>query len=519
MLLQNLSKLILVEQMISKIKFIAIVFFIFTLCGCHKKTPNIHIQELINKGTYSYQNSTYPKDAKEVDEPMELKVTGHVPEWLKGKLFRNGPGKFSVGDKRLTHWFDGFAFVSSFEFKKNKIYYQAAFLKSDQLLESIELNDLKLSGFGQNLGESPAKHISRDGQKVKTANASINIERVGKHLIAFGKTPLPIEFEPSTLKTIRIFDYNDNLKKAKIWESAHMKRDPADGALYNFYIDYGRKSAYVIYKIEDKTTSRKLLARHEVSEPSYMHDFSITENYVILTAYTLVVDPIDLLNPKYSFIGAHRWEPDRRTTVYIFDKKTGELVSALDTQAMFAFHHINAFEGKDGLINLYLSASDNGDVVVKLGEAKTKYANVQLQKMVIDLNKSSIDIIRLSKKSYEMPSIKGTLVGRENHYFYAVWYNPPGNKKGFGLVKYDVKTNKTEHWLHEGLFPGEPLFVSNPAAKNEDDGVILSVVYDKSNKESFLVIIDAHSMKELARAEMPQSLPIGLHGRFIKSES
>lgn len=519
MLLQNLSKLILVEQMISKIKFIAIVFFIFTLCGCHKKTPNIHIQELINKGTYSYQNSTYPKDAKEVDEPMELKVTGHVPEWLKGKLFRNGPGKFSVGDKRLTHWFDGFALVSSFEFKKNKIYYQAAFLKSDQLLESIELNDLKLSGFGQNLGESPAKHISRDGQKVKTANASINIERIGRHLIAFGETPLPIEFEPATLKTIGIFDYNDNLKKAKTWESAHMKRDPADGALYNFYIDYGKKSAYVIYKIEDKTTSRKLLARHEVSEPSYMHDFSITENYVILTAYPLVVNPIDLLNPKYSFIGAHRWEPDRRTTVYIFDKKTGELVSALDTQAMFAFHHINAFEGKDGLINLYLSASDNGDVVVKLGEAKTKYANVQLQKMVIDLNKSSIDIIRLSKKSYEMPSIKGTLVGRENHYFYAVWYNPPGNKKGFGLVKYDVKTNKTEHWLHEGLFPGEPLFVSNPAAKNEDDGVILSVVYDKSNKESFLVIIDAHSMKELARAEMPQSLPIGLHGRFIKSES
>ena len=38
------------------------------------------------------------------------------------------------------------------------------------------------------------------------------------------------------------------------------------------------------------------------------------------------MDPIDLLNPKYSFIGAHRWEPDRRTTVYIFDKKTGELV-------------------------------------------------------------------------------------------------------------------------------------------------------------------------------------------------
>lgn len=504
------------SAIVSKIKFVAIVFFIFTLYGCHKKTSNIHIQELINKGSYSYQNSTYPKDAKEVDDPMALKVTGHVPDWLKGKLFRNGPGKFSIGDKRLTHWFDGFALVSSFEFKKNKIYYQAAFLKSDQLLESIELKDLKLSGFGQNLGESPAKHISRDGQKVKTANANINIERVGKHLIAFGETPLPIEFEPSTLKTIGIFDYDDNLKKAKIWESAHMKRDPADGALYNFYIDYGRKSAYVIYKIEDNTTNRKLLTRHEVSEPSYMHDFSITENYIILTAYPLVVNPIDLLNPKYSFIGAHRWEPSRLTTVYVFDKKTGKLISEISTQAMFAFHHINAFEGKDGLINLYLSASDNADLVVKVGETETKYGNVQLQKMVIDLNKSSIDIVRLSKESYELPSIKENLVGRENQYFYAVWFNALGNKNGSGLAKYDIKNNKTKHWLHEGLSPGEPLFVSKPSAKNEDDGVILSVVYDKSNKEGFLVIIDAHSMKELARAKMPQALPIGFHGRFIK---
>jgi len=501
----------------SKIKFIVIAFCAFALFGCHKKTRTIHMQELINKKTYSYQDSPYPKDAKEVSSPMALKVTGHVPKWLKGKLFRNGPGKFSIGNERLTHWFDGFALVSSFEFKKNKIYYQAAFLKSDQLLESMELNTIKLSGFAQNLGESPAKHISRDGQKVKTANANINIQKVGSHLIAMGETPLPIEFEPATLKTFGVFDYDDSLKKARIWESSHMKRDPIDGTLYNFYIDYGRKSAYVIYKIEDKTTSRKLLARHEVNEPSYMHDFSITQSYIILTAYPLVVNPMDLLNPENSFIGAHRWESNRPTKVYVFDKKNGALVSALNTKPMFAFHHINAFEDKNGLISIYLSASDTAQRVVESGEVETRYTNLHLQKMVIDLGKSSIDMVHLSKEPYEMPSIKETVVGRENQYFYAIWYNPLGKTKGNGLVKYDLKSNKTKQWLHENLSPGEPLFVSNPATKNEDDGVILSVVYNHSNNESFLVIIDAHSMQELARAKIPQALPIGLHGRFIAS--
>ena len=500
---------------ISKMKFVVVILSVFILYGCQVHTT--HVQESINQRLHNYQNSSYPKDAEEVTDPIELKVTGNIPKWLKGKLFRNGPGKFSIGKDSITHWFDGLAIISSFSFQKNKIYYQAVFLKTDQLLESIELNALKLSGFGQNSGESLAKHVSRDGQRVKTANANINIERVGEHFVAFGETPLPIEFEPSSLKTIGIFDYDDNLKKTKIWESAHMKRDPTDGALYNFYIDYGRKSAYVIYRIEDKTTGRKLLTRHEVKEPSYMHDFSLTENYVILTAYPLVVNPVDLLNPKFSFIGAHRWEPNRGTIVYIFNKKTGALVSILNSKAMFAFHHINAFEDKNHLINIYLNSSDNADVVVNLGDATEKYNSLQLQKMVIDLNNSSVDIFQISKESYEMPNIKENLVGRENQYFYAVWYNLPA--EGFGLVKYDIKSNKTKQWLHSGLNPGEPVFIPTPTAKKEDDGVLLSVVYNQSNQESFLVIIDAHSMQELARAKIPQSLPIGLHGRFVKSGS
>ena len=41
--------------------------------------------------------------------------------------------------------------------------------------------------------------------------------------------------------------------------------------------------------------------------------------------------------------------------------------------------------------NLVVANFDNADLVVKVGETETKYGHVQLQKMVIDLNKSSID--------------------------------------------------------------------------------------------------------------------------------
>jgi beta,beta-carotene 9',10'-dioxygenase len=40
---------------------------------------------------------------KDNPEPVETKVTGEIPEWLSGTLFRNGPGRFEYGDKKFNH--------------------------------------------------------------------------------------------------------------------------------------------------------------------------------------------------------------------------------------------------------------------------------------------------------------------------------------------------------------------------------------------------------------------------------
>lgn len=41
-------------------------------------------------------------------------------------------------------------------------------------------------------------------------------------------------------------------------------------------------------------------------------------------------------------------------------------------------------------------------------------------------------------------------------------------------------------WRHAGLFPSEPVFVPAPDAKDEDDGVVMSVVITPK-EVSFLV--------------------------------
>ena len=83
------------------------------------------------------------------------------------------------------------------------------------------------------------------------------------------------------------------------------------------------------------------------------------------------------------------------------------------------------------------------------------------------------------------------------------------------LVKLDLERGTASSWHEEGCYPGEPVFVAAPEAANEDDGVILSVVLDVRKAASFLLILDASTFRELARAEAPHHIPFGFHGNYF----
>jgi carotenoid cleavage dioxygenase-like enzyme len=71
-------------------------------------------------------------------------------------------------------------------------------------------------------------------------------------------------------------------------------------------------------------------------------------------------------------------------------------------------------------------------------------------------------------------------------------------------------------WEEPGSYPGEPVFVAAPDAKAEDEGVLLSVVLNGERGNSFLLVVDARSLDELARAEVPHHIPFGFHGQYAR---
>jgi carotenoid cleavage dioxygenase-like enzyme len=83
-------------------------------------------------------------------------------------------------------------------------------------------------------------------------------------------------------------------------------------------------------------------------------------------------------------------------------------------------------------------------------------------------------------------------------------------------VKADVVERRSTVWADADCFPGEPVFVAAPRAADEDAGVLLSVVLDARRGNSFLLVLDARSLEELARAEVPHHIPFGFHGQFAR---
>ncbi len=89
------------------------------------------------------------------------------------------------------------------------------------------------------------------------------------------------------------------------------------------------------------------------------------------------------------------------------------------------------------------------------------------------------------------------------------------DKIATALIKINVQDGSKLVWHEDNLFPGEPIFVANPDSEDEDDGVLLATVLDTKRGISFLIILDARTMKELGRAELDRHIPFDSHGNFF----
>ena len=291
-----------------------------------------------------------------------LSVQGDIPYWLHGTFVRNGPVSLEVDDKKMAHWFDGLAMLHAFTFHNGKVTYTNKFLRSDAYNTVFMKGSLNFLGF-DSLPPHPVwdkiKSIFTPTICPPLQNANVNLTQIADQYAALTEITLPVHFDIQTLNTLGATQFNDNLPKMNVFESAHPQHDKRTGEQYNYIVDFGLNSYYLIYRYHPDHPCRELISKISVRKPSYMHSFALTEHYVILVEYPLVVYPIDLFFLKKPFIENYHWVPNQGTNFIIIDRRNGNLIKEIrNYNPFFAFHHVNAYEEKDNIILDIVSYED-----------------------------------------------------------------------------------------------------------------------------------------------------------------
>ncbi len=445
-----------------------------------------------------------------------LPVEGSIPGWLDGRLVRNGPGRFDVGGERVAHWFDGLAMLRAYEFTDGEVRYTNRMLRSEAYADAAEGEVVGQFATGESGVAKLLAWIRRLGPPTPTDNANVHVAKLDGEHVALTEVPRWVSFDAPTLETGGEFAFEDDL--ALHMTTAHLVEDPHRNEHVGHGIRFGRTSEHVVYRIPDGTRRRETIASVETDQPAYVHDCIATADHVVLPEVPLRIPILRSLSPFTSgLFDILDWQPERGTRLVVIDRDTGEVVADPTVDPAFTFHKANAYVDA-GEVVVDVVEFDDAAIVEGLTFETLEtegFAGVPPGRLVryrVDLESEAVTRTRLYDGAIEMPGVARENRTREHRYVYG---QTTGREGANGLVKVDTDRGTAVEWWEQSVYVEEPRVVRRPGADREDDGVVLAPALDVDAERARLLVFDAETLTELARAEVPHHHPFGFHGRFF----
>ncbi|MEM7079429.1 MAG: carotenoid oxygenase family protein [Pseudomonadota bacterium] len=409
----------------------------------------------------------------------QLAVTGKIPTDLNGRYFRNGANPKS-GES--LHWFLGNGMIHGVELSGGKAnWYRNRYVRTPQLDAATD----------------PMASMTDMTQSL--ANTHI-ISHAGK-ILALEEGHWPYELSPE-LETVGPYNFDDRLQTGM---TAHPKICPETGEM--LFFAYGMMPPFMTYH---RVSADGQLVQSEVIDvkgATMVHDFNVTRNFVIFMDLPLVWNFEAFATSGLPI----QWSDDygARLGVMPRDGSNADVVW-YDIDPCYVYHPLNAYEdGDDIVIDVCRMAHS-----MKPGVAEV---NPVLHRWTIHQGQGRVSESQLAEHAVEFPRVADAVVGIKHRYGYTAEFGG-GQPAAVAFRKYDLETGATSaHRLAPGCSGGEPVFVPAEGATAEDDGYLLSFVYDKAENRSDLVILDASDMAKdpVASVHLPVRVPAGFHGSWI----
>jgi len=508
----------------------------------------------------------FQSELKEVAD-YEAKFEGTVPSYVVGQFVQTGPGRFGWGDMNFTHMLDGFSKTNTMTFSNDgSATFSAEFLQSDFYNKSKSIGHIARGMFVG--GIVPDPHWGPTSVAGANDNNYIKMRKLGKDKLLLADTMIATKTDNSCLK------FEDNFRSAKLslfsngtaWTDkleptldlcmlgtmAHAAEDKATGSLIGSMgcfnpIDMGMTGQkHIVFSMDPaKPLERKALATIDLKRPpSYMHSLAETPNYIVLIA-----EPLYMSLPKVlegHGLGEGGLYTNEDTTIFqIVNRNTGS-VSTLEAPGFIYGHVINSWEEKNGDIAFDLTWYESNNATT-LGwfnrwflkymsdkDIRESWPRSEVRRYTLKLTEGAVldEALFSDEKGlddFEVPKINEKLRGQQYCISYFMQFHsyeydmdPQSLTSGpfgaVGLAKRNMCTGERMGWYEPNQYPSEVEFVANPSGTAEDDGALLGIVFDGNTNLSYFHILDAKTMKQVAKAPLPIKTPFLVHSSFFPDE-
>jgi beta,beta-carotene 9',10'-dioxygenase len=214
----------------------------------------------------------------------ELPVHGSVPSWLAGTLVRTAPAKFEVGGNALQQLDRRPRHAARLRFLRTAVSYRNRFLRSRTYREAIEKGRISRREFATDPCRSLFGRVAAFFGPKLTDNANVSINKLADESVAFTETPLPIRFDPSTLQTLGVFDYQSDVRGQL--SIAHPHLDFGRRCSYSYVLEFGRRSEYRIFSIGWNANRQNVICSIPADKPAYMHSIGMADRYLFLAEFS-----------------------------------------------------------------------------------------------------------------------------------------------------------------------------------------------------------------------------------------
>ena len=411
---------------------------------------------------------------------VELTVTGEIPRELNGLYVRNGANPPSG---KSMDWFLGCGMLHGIEISDGKAqWYRNRYVQTALLDE-----------------EMPSAETRRVLEN-SIANTHI-VSHAGK-ILALAELNLPIEVS-GELDTIGPYNFGGKLSANM---TAHPKICPITGEM--LFFGYSMRPPFLQYY---RVSASGELVQHEeiaVKGPTMMHDFCITGSKTIFMDLPVV---FDLEERAKGGLGI-RHDDDYGARFGVMPRDgTSDDVQWFEIEPCYVYHTLNAYDEGDEVV------LEGCRMVGYMAKDMVKPPIPQLHQWRLNLKTGAVSERQLDDLGIDFPGVPDALVGQKHRYGYFAQFGQMAPTVD-AFHKFDLQTGaRQSHILQDGCVGSEGCFVPAQSGKSEDDGYLMSYIYDPNTDVSHLAIFDAANLADdpIAKIHLPVRVPAGFHGSWI----